>query len=100
MQATYNALFLGYVKNGKMEDLRDGLAAMKERGMMPTNLSLQTIISGFLDYKRIDDVLEYLPYLKVSNKPRTHFRLLQGHSNQLALISTRRIVRKARLHLH
>ena len=65
MQATYNSLFLGYVKNGRMEELLKGLVGMKERNIKPTSLSLQTVISGFLDYKRIDDVLDYLPYLKV-----------------------------------
>jgi pentatricopeptide repeat protein len=69
MQATYNSLFLGYVKNGRMEELLSELATMKERNIMPTNLSLQTTISGFLDYNRINDVLDCLPYLKVSDKP-------------------------------
>lgn len=72
MQATYNSLFLGYIKNGKMEDLRKAIAAMKEREISPTNLSLQTIISGLLEYQQIDDLLAYLPDLKVTNTPPTH----------------------------
>jgi len=72
MQATFNSLFLGYVKNGKMEDLRMAIAAMKERMIMPTNLSLQTIISGFMEHQRIGDVLACLPDLKVRNTPTTY----------------------------
>ena len=72
MQATYNSLFLGYIKNEKMEDLPKAIAAMEEREISPTNLSLQTIISGLLEYQQIDDLLAYLPDLKVTNIPPTH----------------------------
>lgn len=85
MQATFNSLFLGYVKNGRIEDLRKAIAAMKEREIMPTNLSLQSIISGFVEYQQLDDVLTYLPDLKVRNMPTTHCWLQQTLSNPLLL---------------
>lgn len=72
MQATYNALFQGYVKNGKMEEMFEALEAMKQRGITPTNLSLQTIMLGCIEHNRIDVVLAYFPYLKVSIVATTH----------------------------
>lgn len=52
---------------GKVEDLWDTFLVMKKRGIVPTNLSLQTVITGLLNDDRIDDVLTTFEELKVND---------------------------------
>lgn len=64
-QATYNALFQGYVKVGKVDEMWDMFATMKKRGIFATNLSLHTVISALLAQGRIDDACATFLDLKV-----------------------------------
>lgn len=52
---------------GKVEDMWDTFLVMKKRGIVPTNLSLHTVITGLLNDDRIDDVLTTFEELKVND---------------------------------
>ena len=52
---------------GKVEDMWDTFLVMKKRGIVPTNLSLHTVITGLLNVDRIDDVFTTFEELKVND---------------------------------
>ena len=55
------------MKVGKVEDMWDTFLVMKKRGIVPTNLSLHTVITGLLNDDRIDDALTTFEELKVND---------------------------------
>jgi pentatricopeptide repeat protein len=55
------------MKVGKVEDMWDTFLVMKKRGIVPTNLSLHTVITGLLNVDRIDDVFTTFEELKVND---------------------------------